>query len=137
MLAHDRADIPAVTQRRDLARQTQPTQPARRRLPEAASVVPDWVRSWRTQLEERREDLIGDLAERAAKRADAAAELADLQPALAAAQAAWEPYRRPIAEIDDNLRSELRPAMWKANHDAHARQHRAPPRSAPSGEDGQ
>ena len=47
-----------------------------------------------------------------------AAELVDLQPVLAAARAAWEPYRRAITVIEDDLRSELRPAMWKANHDA-------------------
>jgi hypothetical protein len=115
VLAHDRADIPAVTQRRELARQDQPTP---RPPPAPASVVAHWVRPWRTQLEECRGDLIGYLAERTARRADAAAELADLQPALAAARAAWEPYRRAIAVIEGDLRSELRPAMRKANHDA-------------------
>ncbi len=56
--------------------------------------------------------------ERAQLRAEAGADLADLQPALAAARAAWEPYRVAIGAIEDDLRSELRPAMWKANHDA-------------------
>ena len=52
------------------------------------------------------------------RRAEAAAELAELQPALAAARAAWQPYAERIAAIEDELRTELRPAMWKANHDA-------------------
>ena len=46
------------------------------------------------------------------------AELADLQPALAAARAAWQPYANAIAAIEDKLRSRLRPAMWKANNEA-------------------
>ena len=115
VLAHDRADIPAVTQRRDLARQAQPAQPRR---PEPASIIPDWVGPWRAQLEQRREDLVDYLDDRARRRAEAAVELADLQPALAAARAAWQPYGDAIAEIEDELRSELRPAMWKANSDA-------------------
>jgi len=118
VLAHDRADIPAVTQRRELARQAPSAQPAQRRPAQPASVVPDWLGPWRAQLEERREELLTYLAERADLRADAAAELADLQPALAAARAAWEPYASAIAGIEDDLRSELRPAMWKANHGA-------------------
>jgi hypothetical protein len=72
----------------------------------------------RTQVEERRGELLTYLAERADLRARAGAELADLQPAVAAARAAWEPYRQAIAVIEDELRRELRPAMWKANHDA-------------------
>ena len=115
VLAHDRADIPAVTQRRDLARQAQP---APHRRPEPASNIPGWVGPWRAQLEQRREDLVDYRDDRARRRAEAAAELADLQPTLAAARAAWQPYGNAIGEIDDELRSELRPARWKANHDA-------------------
>jgi hypothetical protein len=115
VLAHDRADIPAVTQRRDLARQAQPAQP---RQPQAAPSIPDWVDPWRAQLDQRSDDLVRDLADRADRRAQAAGELADLQPALAAARAAWEPYRTAVAAIEDQLRSQLRPAMWEANHHA-------------------
>ena len=116
VVAHDRADIPAVTQRRDLARHAQPVHP------EPSSNIPDWVGPWRVQLEQRRDDLVGYLADRADRRAHAGAELADLQPALAAARAAWRPYAEAIAEIEDELRSRLRPAMWKANREAmHAR----------------
>ncbi len=115
VLAHDRADIPAVTQRRDLARQAEPARPRR---PEAASVIPDWVEPWRAQLQQCREDLVSDLVDRADRQAQAAAELADLQPALAAARAAWQPYGNAIAAIEGELRGRLRPAMWKANNDA-------------------
>jgi len=41
-----------------------------------------------------------------------------LQPALAAARAAWRPFQRPINQLEDELRTELRPAMWKANSQA-------------------
>ena len=115
VLAHDRADIPAVTQRRELARHTHAA-PTRRHEP--VSIVPGWVGPWRAQLAHRRDDLVGSLAERADRRAAAAADYADLQPALTAARAAWEPYRAAIAAIDDELRTVLRPAMWTANHDA-------------------
>ncbi len=70
----------------------------------------------------RRDELVGYLADRADQRAHAAAELADLEPEIAAARAAWEPYRTAIAAIEDELRNQLRPAMWEADHDAmHAR----------------
>ncbi len=112
VLAHDRADIPAVTQRRDLASQAQP------RRPEPASILPDWVGPWRAQLEQRREDLVDQIGERARRRAEATADLADLQPELAVARSAWRPYGTAIAKIEDEMRRELRPAMWKANRDA-------------------
>jgi hypothetical protein len=82
------------------------------------SILPEWVAPWRTQLEQQRADLHGYLADRAARRVDTATELAELQPRLAAARAAWQPYADRIAEIDDELRIELRPAMWAANRDA-------------------
>jgi hypothetical protein len=104
-----------VTQRRELARQAQAAQT--RRL-EPASIIPGWVGPWRAQLERRRHDLVGYLADAAERRAEAAAELAALQPSLAAARAAWKPYGSAIAEVEDDLRSELRPAMWKANSEA-------------------
>ncbi len=118
VLAHDRADIPAVTQRRDLARQMPPHDPTPSRRYEPTSIIPAWVTPWRTQLEQQREDLTGYLAHRAERRVEAAHELLDLQPALTAARTAWQPYAEAIAEIEDELRTELRPAMWKANHDA-------------------
>jgi conjugative relaxase-like TrwC/TraI family protein len=118
VLAHDRADIPAVTQRRELAGQIPPHDPTPALRHEPTLLIPDWVHSWRSELEQQRDDLAGYLTDRAARRADAAAELAELQPDLAAARAAWQPYADRIAEIEDQLRIELRPAMWNANHDA-------------------
>ena len=115
VLAHDWADVPAVTQRRDLARQGRPADPGR---PDPASIIPGWVGPWRAGLEQQREKVVDYLDDRARRRAEAAVELADLQPALGAARAAWQPYRDAIAEIDDEVRTELRPAMWKANSDA-------------------
>jgi hypothetical protein len=115
VLAHDRADIPAVTQRRDLARQARSAHPRR---PEPASIIPDWVGTWRAGLEQQREKVVDYLDDRARRRADAAVELADLPPTLGAARAAWQPYRDAIGEIEDGLRSGLRPAMWRASSDA-------------------
>jgi hypothetical protein len=112
VIAHDRADIPAVTQRRDLAWQAQAAQPRRA---EPASIIPGWVDPWRAQLERRRHDLVGYLSDRSDRRAEAAAGLAALQPSLAAARAAWKPFGDAIAEVEHALRSGLRPAMWKAN----------------------
>ncbi len=118
VLAHDRADIPAVTQRRDLAHQMPPHDPTPARRYEPTSIIPAWVAPWRTQLEQHRDNLAGYLTDRAARRADAVTDLLDLEPDLVAARAAWQPYAQRIAEIEDELRTDLRPAMWKANHDA-------------------
>jgi conjugative relaxase-like TrwC/TraI family protein len=115
VLAHDRADIPAVTQQRDLALQARSAHPRR---PEPASITPDWVGPCRAALKQQRENLVAYLNDQARRRAEAAVDLADLQPTVTAARAAWQPYGTAIAEIEDELRSELRPAMWKANRDA-------------------
>ena len=64
VLAHDRADIPAVTQRRHLANAE--AQPAR---PQPEPLVPDWVRPWRQQIDDRRQFLVDDLADREHRRA--------------------------------------------------------------------
>ncbi len=92
VLAYDRADVPAVTQRRHLANQTDRPEPSR----EPDQVVPAWLVGYRDQLEQRREDLTVYLTERAHRRAEAAAELADLQPALAAARGSVG-HRSPTA----------------------------------------
>ena len=44
--------------------------------------------------------------------------VADLEPSLVAARAAWEPYRAAAAAVEDGLGNQLRSAMWHANHDA-------------------
>ena len=49
VLAHDRADIPTVTQRPELAQQLPPPTPqARPRTPQPRLAVPDWLGTWRT-----------------------------------------------------------------------------------------
>ena len=90
VLAHDRADIPAVTQRRHLAQSDSPPAASR---PE--SLAPDWLHTWRQQLTDRRQQLTDDLADHQTRRAARRQELDDLQPALTAARRAWEPYARP------------------------------------------
>ncbi len=113
VLAYDRADIPAVTQRRHLAHADRP-EPSR----EPAQVVPARLTAYRDQLDQRRRDLTAGLTERAHRRSEAVAELADLQPALTAANAAWQPYADRINQIEHEHDTVLRPAMWRANHDA-------------------
>lgn len=115
VLAHDRADIPAVTQRRHLAHQADRPEPFR----EPGQVVPEWLTDYRHRLDQRRHHLAAGLTQRAHRRSDAAAELADLQPALDTARAAWKPHADRIKEIEHELTTELRPPMWQANHDAY------------------
>ena len=114
VLAYDRADIPAVTQRRHLAHEVSHPEPIR----EQEQLVPEWIANYRVQLEQRGDDLTAGLTVRAQRRAEAAGELADLQPALDAARAAWKPYADRINEIEHELATVLRPAMWQANHAA-------------------
>jgi conjugative relaxase-like TrwC/TraI family protein len=113
VLALDCADIPAVTQRRHLAQSDSP-QPTSR--PE--SLAPDWLPTWRQQITERRQQLVDDLADHQKQRAARRQELNDLQPALDAARRAWEPYARPIDDLQRELDSVLRPDLWRANHEA-------------------
>jgi len=87
--------------------------------------VPGWFGSWRAQLEQRRDDLVAEFAERANRRTRAEADLGALQPALAAARAAWRPYQQPINQLEEELQSTLRPAMYKGNHEAHSTARRA------------
>jgi hypothetical protein len=114
VLAYDRADIPAVTQRRNLAHQTDRPEP----VWEPEELVPEWLSDYRDQLEQQRHDLAAGVTERAQRRTEAVAELADLQPALTAAKAAWQPYADRINAVEDELAMVLRPAMWQANPDA-------------------
>jgi conjugative relaxase-like TrwC/TraI family protein len=114
VLAFDRADIPAVTQRRTLAGQQAAIQPA----PQSTDVIADWLALYRARLEDRRDQLLERFGQRDDDRAAAAAELHELQPTLHAARAAWQPYAHRIAAIEHRLQSELRPAMWSANHEA-------------------
>jgi DNA repair exonuclease SbcCD ATPase subunit len=113
VLSHDQADSPAVAQRRNLADVEGPT--AR---PQPDGPVPDWIEPWREQISARRQTLSDNLHERERRRADALEQLQELQRALAAARDSWELYARPIRDLERELETELRPAMWGANHDA-------------------
>jgi hypothetical protein len=107
VLSHDRADLPAVAQRRHLA-EVAPTTRQR-------ATIPDWVEPWRQRLEQQREQLDDRLAETQQRRQAAARELVERQPALDAAQAEWRPYQQRIDMIQTRLDDELRPRLWAAN----------------------
>jgi AAA domain len=113
VLGFDRTDIPAVTQRRTLARQTPPLH----RAAHPNDVIPEWLASYRAALEDRRDEPLARFRQRAQDRV-AAAGLHELQPALHAARAAWRPYADQIAAIEHQLQTELRPAMRKTNSEA-------------------
>jgi hypothetical protein len=114
VLAFDRADVPAVNQRRALAVQ----QPSVSPVVESDDVISGWVAPYRAGLEDRRDQLVERVRRRDEQRAHAAADLAELQPALHVARAAWQPYVDRIATLEQQLQTELRPALWKANSDA-------------------
>jgi hypothetical protein len=111
-LARDRADVPALTQRRRLAEQSPPE-----RVVEPTAPIPEWVASYRSRLIERRSELIDDLAKRAERRHAAGVQLALIQPELAAARAAWQPYAECIEALEWQLQSELQPALRRATYD--------------------
>ena len=113
VLGHDRADVPAVTQRRHLA-QAEGTSVA----PQPEGVLPEWIPPWREGLDARRRLLIDGVEQRGHRRVSASRELAELQPALQTARAAWESYARPIRDIEHELDTELRPAAWRAKEAA-------------------
>jgi predicted nucleic acid-binding Zn-ribbon protein len=113
VFAYDRADVPAVTQRRALAQTAGRAQP----VPEPRAAIPEWLPGLRAQLDRCRDEIAERLRQTANRRARAAADLADLQPDLAHARAAWRPYAKQINVINRQLDTQLRPAMWQANHD--------------------
>ena len=73
VLAHDRADIPAVTQRRELAQQLPPVTPRHAGHRSRGWRYPDWFGDWRTGLEHRRQDLIDQITDRANRQTQAQA----------------------------------------------------------------
>jgi conjugative relaxase-like TrwC/TraI family protein len=114
VIAVDRVDVPAVTQRRALAGHHPPSPPAL----DLPDVIPAWLPPYGAALEARRDELLAGLGQRAEDRAHAAAALLELQPALDEARAAWRHYAERIAAIERELHNHLRPAMWKADRNA-------------------
>jgi conjugative relaxase-like TrwC/TraI family protein len=118
VMACDRADIPAVTQRRHLALEERQGGSARR-LAEPRTAIPDWLPALRNRLDQQLEEHRAHVAARRAAQANAATELQAIQPALDAARAAWQPYGERIATLERELQDMLRPEVWRANHQAH------------------
>jgi hypothetical protein len=105
ILAHDRADLSAVTQRRQLA-----TMDGLHRAEPALA----WLTAWRGHLDTERQQLLSDTEHVAARCHSARLELAALQSALNAARAAWAPYERRIRLLYDELRTSLVPEARRA-----------------------
>ena len=120
VLASDRADTPAHVQRRTLHASV-PAAPAPPAARERRTRVPqpEWLTGWRDALTGQRDEILTDRRDRETDRREAAIELRAIQPALKAARQAWQPYQTQIDTLEQQLRDELRPAMWTAN--AHAR----------------
>ena len=113
VLAYDRADVPAVSQRRTLAQAAGRPEP----VPEPRAAIPEWLAGLRSQLDRNRDETAERFQQAADRQARAATDLADLQPALAHARVAWRPYAKQINTINRELDTQLRPAMWQAHHD--------------------
>jgi hypothetical protein len=120
ILAFDRADIPAVTQRRNLAHQ-QPLEVARQRPePTSRCEIPQWFEPLRTGL---RHDL--NAAEEAltaseAKRARLAAEATGAQRHLVRIEAATAPGRQALATATDLLEEAWRRHARAQHHLDHS-----------------
>jgi conjugative relaxase-like TrwC/TraI family protein len=115
VLAADRADTPAVTQRRHLARQAAAQQPAR----QPRCVVPDWLNDLRSDTAREL-----DRAEQAAvdehrTRRQLEERLAVANDALAAAERAFGPYRDAVDDATAAVQTARR-RRWSAEQDLHA-----------------
>jgi len=80
---------------------------------------PDWLCDWRDTLDTQRDEIGERRRHDEQRREHAAGELAGLQPAVTAARAAWQPYQTRIDNLERHLARELRPAMYRANHERH------------------
>ena len=110
-LTRDRADVPAISQRRALAVQ----QPSVSPVVEPKDVILGWVAPYQAWLEDRRDQLLERFRRRDDERAVAMADLHELQPLSTPARAPWQPHADRIAPIQHQLQAELRPALWRAN----------------------
>jgi hypothetical protein len=97
ILAFDRADIPAVTQRRNLARQ-QPLEAAQQRpKPTSRREIPQWFEPLRAELRDDLYDAEQALAASEAKRARLAAEATAAEHDLVGIESATAPARQALA----------------------------------------
>ena len=113
IITHDRADLPATTQRRNLAA-TQPATPTRAPV-ERFVDPPAWLEQWRQSLADERDATVARLEQRDERRQQSRRDLADLQPTLAAAWEAWRPFQERLTDLEQRLTDDLRPAMYTAD----------------------
>ena len=116
VISFDRADIPAVTQRRTLAETRQPAPPKLRPVAKVEGV--GWLPEWRQQLIDRRDAMRDDLTQIVERGRLATVELDRLAPDLAAARAAYQPFQDLIHKLDRDLTNTLQPAMRQTNREA-------------------
>jgi len=118
VLTFDRADLPAIAQRRHL-HAIQPPPPKPQPVPQWVA-EPDWLWDWRYALSTQRDEIHERQQHDEHRCAEAAAALKTLAPAVTAARAAWQPYQTRIDHLEQDLTRELRPAMHHANHEQRA-----------------
>jgi hypothetical protein len=116
ILAYDRADIPAITQRRALANQ-QPRDVTRQRsVPTPRCEIPEWFEPLRTELHREMTAAEGEVTAFEARRARLAAELASNERELAVVEAGTAPAREAFAAATRRADE----ARWQ-RHDAEHR----------------
>jgi hypothetical protein len=129
VLASDRANTPAVAQRRQLAELDRTPKP---RMVEPRCDVPDWLPDLRAKL---RRDLVvaeRDVVRSASDRAELEAQLADARRQLDQAQRGLDPYWRQVQAAHTEVEAG-RQRWWTANHDvltSKGRHHRAAERDS-------
>ena len=115
ILAFDRSDIPAVTQRRNLAHQ-QPAEDGRQPSAAGRCEIPQWFETLRAGLRRDLHDAMQALTASEARRARLAAEATAAQRHLVRTEAATSPARQELATATD-----LHEEAWRrhacAQHD--------------------
>ena len=120
ILAFDRADIPAVTQRRTLAHQ-QPAEAARRRpVPTSRCEIPQWFEPLRAGLRRDLYDAEQALTASEAQRARLAAEATAARRDLVRIEAATAPARQALAAATDRYEEAWRRHARAQHHLDHS-----------------
>lgn len=110
---HDRADVPATTQRRELAAVDR--MPARRPSPRCQ--IPDWLPAARATITAQLVETERHGAELQRRRAGLTEELTSAERQLASAQRRYDPYRPSIDAAHATVR-EAQERVWATNHTA-------------------